>query len=208
MAQRDIPRYPNPSLQVIFVYIGYVWRNRSLLHLHCPYGTGLGCKTTSIHRVRHTSAKLWNVGRWTCGRIWDEIDHIPNHNELSYSKPTNAMMTCIRSRSQRSFKNSLRRSTAGTANDANGDTRAKPARLPQTRHEHPRPTVTFKAAGFKLDTQYNRVRLSKAIESEGNTGRISSCGTKLPPTLTSLPWRMSNRFGQSDGRQMGTPLRL
>ncbi len=29
------------------------------------------------------ASKLWNVGRWTCSRVWDEIDHIPNHNELT-----------------------------------------------------------------------------------------------------------------------------
>ena len=29
------------------------------------------------------ASKLWNVGRWTCSLIWDEIDHIPNHNELT-----------------------------------------------------------------------------------------------------------------------------
>jgi len=64
------------------------------------------------------ASKLWNVGRWTCSRIWDKIDHIPTHNELTtYLKTTNAMMTCILSQVSESFKNSLKRSTAGTATD-------------------------------------------------------------------------------------------
>jgi putative transposase len=27
--------------------------------------------------------KLWNVSRWTISRVWDEIDYIPEHDELT-----------------------------------------------------------------------------------------------------------------------------
>jgi len=112
------------------------------------------------------ASKLWNVGRWTCSRIWDKIDHIPTHNELTtYLKTTNAMMTCILSQVSESFKNSLKRSTAGTATDKT-DTKANPPGYRKHGDEHPRSTVTFKQKGFKLDTQYDRVRLSKRIEPE------------------------------------------
>jgi putative transposase len=43
----------------------------------------------------------------------------------------------------------------------NGDTNANPPGYRKHGDDHPRSTVTFKAAGFKLDTQYYRVRLSK-----------------------------------------------
>ncbi len=34
-----------------------------------------------------SGSKLWNVGRWTIQRVWDEIDYIPEHDELtSYLK--------------------------------------------------------------------------------------------------------------------------
>ncbi|ODR79386.1 hypothetical protein BG842_06830 [Haladaptatus sp. W1] len=29
------------------------------------------------------ASKLWNVGRWTCSRVWDKIDYIPEHDELT-----------------------------------------------------------------------------------------------------------------------------
>ncbi len=29
------------------------------------------------------ASKLWNIGRWTCGRVWSEIGHIPSHAELT-----------------------------------------------------------------------------------------------------------------------------
>jgi putative transposase len=30
-----------------------------------------------------SASKLWNVGRWTISRVWDEIDYIPEHDELT-----------------------------------------------------------------------------------------------------------------------------
>ena len=29
------------------------------------------------------ASKLWNVGRWTISRVWDEIGYIPEHDELT-----------------------------------------------------------------------------------------------------------------------------
>jgi len=71
------------TFKVKFVYIGYVWRNRSLpAPTLLPYGTSLGVQD-DLDSLGFAASKLWNVGRWTCSRIWDEIDHIPNHNELT-----------------------------------------------------------------------------------------------------------------------------
>lgn len=65
------------------------------------------------------ASKLWNVGRWVCDRVWSEIGHIPSHTELtSYLKSHERSMTCILSQVSEFSKNSLRRSTAGTVNDA------------------------------------------------------------------------------------------
>jgi len=30
-----------------------------------------------------SASKLWNVGRWTVSRVWNEIDYIPGHDELT-----------------------------------------------------------------------------------------------------------------------------
>jgi len=65
-----------------------------------------------------SASKLWNVGRWTCDRVWSEIGAISPviTNSPRTSRATNATMTCILSQVSESFKNSLKRSTAGTAN--------------------------------------------------------------------------------------------
>ena len=28
-----------------------------------------------------SASKLWNVGRWTVSRVWDETEYIPEHDE-------------------------------------------------------------------------------------------------------------------------------
>ncbi|RAW46720.1 transposase [Halorubrum sp. 48-1-W] len=108
------------------------------------------------------ASKLWNVGRWTCSRIWDEIDHIPNHNELTTYLKTHERYDDLHSQSSQRVLQELAEAFNGWyGKRRNGDTRANPPGYRKHSDEHPRSTVTFKAAGFKLDTQYNRVRLSK-----------------------------------------------
>jgi putative transposase len=108
------------------------------------------------------ASKLWNVGRWTCSRIWDEIDHIPNHNELTTYLKTHERYDDLHSQSSQRVLQELAEAFNGWyGKRSNGDTRANPPGYRKHSDEHPRSTVTFKAAGFKLDTQYNRVRLSK-----------------------------------------------
>jgi putative transposase len=108
------------------------------------------------------ASKLWNVGRWTCSRIWDEIDHIPNHNELTTYLKNHERYDDLHSQSsQRVLQELAEAFNSWYGKRRNGDTRANPPGYRKHGDEHPRSTVTFKAAGFKLDTQYNRVRLSK-----------------------------------------------
>ncbi len=47
--------------------------------------------------------------------------------------------------------------------------------------DHPRSTVTFKNAGFKLDTQYNRVRLSKGSNLKDYWSDFTLCEYQTPP---------------------------
>ncbi|MUW13468.1 IS200/IS605 family element transposase accessory protein TnpB [Halorubrum sp. CBA1125] len=108
------------------------------------------------------ASKLWNVGRWTCSRIWDEIDHIPNHNELTaYLKSHERYADLHSQSSQRVLQELAEAFNSWYGKRRNGNARANPPGYRKHGDEHPRSTVTFKAAGFKLDTQYNRVRLSK-----------------------------------------------
>jgi len=108
------------------------------------------------------ASKLWNVGRWTCSRIWDEIDHIPNHNELTTYLKTHERYDDLHSQSSQRVLQELAEAFNGWyGKRQNGDTKANPPGYRKHGDEHPRSTVTFKQKGFKLDTQYDRVRLSK-----------------------------------------------
>ncbi|CDK40344.1 IS1341-type transposase [Halorubrum sp. AJ67] len=134
------------------------------------------------------ASKLWNVGRWTCIRIWDEIGHIPNHAELTRtSRITNAMMTYILSQVSESFKNSLKRSVGGTANDATEiRERTRPATANTTTNTHEvrsrskPPASNSIPSTIASDSQ--KARTSRSI---GPTS--SSMNSTLDPTLTSLP---------------------
>ncbi|MDZ7850966.1 MAG: transposase [Halodesulfurarchaeum sp.] len=120
------------------------------------------------------ASKLWNVGRWTCSRVWDEIGHIPNHSELTAYLKSHERYDDLHSQSSQRVLQELAEAFNGWyGKRRNGDTRANPPGYRKHGNEHPRSTVTFKAAGFKLDTQYNRVRLSKGRTSR-STGRTSS----------------------------------
>jgi putative transposase len=108
------------------------------------------------------ASKIWNVGRWTCSRIWGEIGHIPNHTELTACLKNHDRYDGLHSQSSQRVLQELAEAFRGWyGKRRNGDTRANPPGYRKHGDDHPRSTVTFKAAGFKLDTQYNRVRLSQ-----------------------------------------------
>ena len=110
------------------------------------------------------ASKLWNVGRWTISRVWDEIDYIPEHDELtSYLKSYERYDDLHSQSSQRVLQELAEAFNGWYGKRRNGDTRANPPGYRKYGDEHPRSTITFKAAGFKLDTQYDRVRLSKGL---------------------------------------------
>ena len=84
------------------------------------------------------------------------------HNELTTYLKTHDRYGDLHSQSSQRVLQELAEAFNGWyGNRRNGDTRANPPGYRKHGDEHPRSTVTFKAAGFKLDTQYNRVRLSK-----------------------------------------------
>jgi len=130
------------------------------------------------------ASKLWNVGRWTCSRIWDEIDHIPNHNELTTYLKNHERYDDLHSQSsQRVLQELAEAFNSWYGKRQNGDTRANPPGYRKHGDEHPRSTVTFKAAGFKLDTQYNRVRLSKGSNLKEHWSDFVLCKYQTRPDV-------------------------
>jgi len=90
------------------------------------------------------------------------------------------MMTCIRVKS-RVLQELAEAFNGWYGKRRNGDTRANPPGYRKHGDEHPRSTVTFKAAGFKLDTQYNRVRLSKGSNLKEYWSDFVLCKYKNSP---------------------------
>jgi len=130
------------------------------------------------------ASKLWNVGRWTCDRVWSEIGHIPSHAELTAYLKTHERYDDLHSQSSQRVLQELAEAFSGWyGKRRNGDTRANPPGYRKHGDKHPRSTVTFKAAGFKLDTKYNRVRLSKGDNTKDYWSDFILCEYETRPDV-------------------------
>ena len=105
------------------------------------------------------ASKLWNVGRWTISRVWDAIGHVPDAEELCSYLKTHDRYADLHSQSSQRVLQEL--GEAFVSWYEQGDSDANPPSYRKHGDTHPRSTVTWKNQGFKLDTKYGRVRLSK-----------------------------------------------
>jgi len=130
------------------------------------------------------ASKLWNVGRWVCDRVWSEIGHIPSHNELTTYLKSHERYDDLHSQSSQRVLQELAEAFNGWyGKRRNGDTRANPPKYRKHGDDHPRSTVTFKAAGFKLDTNYERVRLSKGSNLKAYWSDFILCEYQTRPDV-------------------------
>ena len=140
--------------------------------------------SNDLDALGFAASKLWNVGRWTCSRIWDKIGHIPNHNELTTYLKNHERYDDLHSQSSQRVLQELAEAFNGWyGKRRNGDTRANPPGYRKHGDDHPRSTVTFKAAGFKLDTQYNRVRLSQGSNLKAYWSDFILCTYQTRPDV-------------------------
>jgi putative transposase len=131
-----------------------------------------------------SASKLWNVGRWVCDRVWSEIGHIPGHNELTTYLKTHERYDDLHSQSsQRVLQELAEAFTGWYGKRRNGDTRASPPGYRKHGDDHPRSTVTFKAAGFKLDIKNGRVRLSKGEKHKSYWTDFVLCEIQIRPDV-------------------------
>ena len=131
-----------------------------------------------------SASKLWNVGRRVCDRVWTEIGHIPGHNELTTYLKSHERYDDLHSQSSQRVLQELAEAFNGWyGKRQNGDTRANPPKYRKHNDEHPRSTVTFKDAGFKLDTRYERVRLSKGSNLKEHWSDFTLCEYQTRPDV-------------------------
>jgi putative transposase len=122
------------------------------------------------------ASKLWNVGRWTAQRVWSECGQIPGANALmAYLKKHERYADLHSQSSQRVLQELGEAFTSWYGKRRNGDENANPPGYRKHNDEHPRSTVTFKAAGFKHDTANNRIRLSKGKNLKENWSDFVLC---------------------------------
>jgi len=131
-----------------------------------------------------SASKLWNVGRWVCARVWDEIGYIPGHNELTTYLKTHERYDDLHSQSSQRVLQELAEAFNGWyGKRRNGDTRARPPGYRKHGDDHPRSTVTFKASGFKVDTKNGRVRLSKGENHKSDWTDFVLCEIQTRPDV-------------------------
>jgi len=107
----------------------------------------------------YAASKLWNVGRWTIQRVWDAIGYIPEATELTSYLKDHAKYDDLHSQSSQKVLQELSDAFQSWYKQDNPD--HNPPGYRKRGDTHPRSTVTWKNNGFKLDTDNNRVRLSK-----------------------------------------------
>jgi putative transposase len=130
------------------------------------------------------ASKLRNVGRWTISRVWDEIDYIPEYDELTAYLKSHERYDDLHSQSSQRVLQELAEAFNGWyGKRRNGDTRANPPGYRKHGDDHPRSTVTFKQKGFKLDTQYDRVRLSKGSNLKQYWSDFILCEYQIRPDV-------------------------
>ncbi|MFT4885177.1 MAG: putative transposase, partial [Natronomonas sp.] len=126
-------------------------------------------------------SKLWNVGRWTIDRIWNEIDHIPGATELCSYLKTHERYADLHSQSSQRVLQEL--AEAFTSWYKQDDPDANPPGYRKHGDSHPRSTITFKDAGFKLDTKHDQVRLSKGRNLKEHRGDFILCEYQTRPDI-------------------------
>jgi len=166
--------------------------------------------SNDLDALGFAASKLWNVGRWTCSRIWDEIGHIPNHNELTTYLKNHERYDDLHSQSsQRVLQELAEAFNSWYGKRRNGDTRANPPGYRKHGDDHPRSTVTFKAAGFQTRHPVQSRPTLERLQSESVlVGLHPSVSTRCGPMLTSPVWRTSGKSGPSGLARVGVALRV
>lgn len=112
-----------------------------------------------LDSLARSGSKIWNVARWTAGRIWDATGEIPEEGPLKSYMTNQSCWKDLNAQSSQAIVEEL----AGAFQSwfEQDDPDANPPGYRKHGDHRPRSTITFKEDGFKLDTKHQQVRLSK-----------------------------------------------
>ena len=128
------------------------------------------------------ASKLWNVARWTIGRIWDETGTIPGEGALkSYLKSHERYADLNAQSSQAVLEELSEAFKSWYGHRRNGNKNANPPGYRKHGDDHPRSTVTFKEDGFKHDPKNGRIRLSKGRNLKAHWSDFLLCEYETRP---------------------------
>jgi putative transposase len=142
---------------------------------------------SDLDSLGFAASKLWNVARWTAGRVWDACGQIPGTFDLqAYLKKHERYADLHSQSSQRVLQELGEAFTGWYGHRNNGNQNANPPGYRKHNDEHPRSTVTFKQAGFKHDANNQRIRLSKVRNLKEHRSDFVLCEYDLigPPERT------------------------
>ncbi|AQL44631.1 transposase (plasmid) [Halorientalis sp. IM1011] len=112
-----------------------------------------------LDSLARSGSKIWNVARWTAGRIWDETGEIPDEGPLKSYMKNQPCWKDLNAQSSQAIIEELAGAFQSWFEQDNPD--ANPPGYRKHGDQRPRSTITFKEDGFKLDTKHQQVRLSK-----------------------------------------------
>ena len=144
---------------------------------------------TGLDQLGHAASKLWNVGRHYAQEQWNKTGEIPGDKELKSELKGHERYTDLHSQSsQRVFEELAEAFNGWFAKRRNGDDKANPPGYRKNGDAHPRSTVSFKAAGFRHDAQFERVRLSKGRNLKQHRSDFVLCEYETRPDVDLSKW--------------------
>jgi len=112
-----------------------------------------------LDSLARSGGKIWNVPRWTAGRIRDETGTISEEGLLKSYMKNQPCWNDLNAQSSQAIVKELAGAFYSWFEQDNPD--ANPPGYRKHGDERPRSTITSKEDGFKPDTKHQQVRLSK-----------------------------------------------
>ena len=157
---------------------------KTVVRTHCASIRNQRQVRDGLDTLGFAAAKLWNVARWTAGRVWDACGQIPDHSVLkSYLKSHERYADLNAQSSQRVLEELDEAFRGWYGHRDSGDENANPPGYRKNGDEHPRSTVTFKEDGFKHDARNGYIRLSKGRNTKAHWSDFILCAYDADPDV-------------------------
>jgi putative transposase len=158
--------------------------NRTVIRTHRASIRNQRQVRDGLDTLGFAAAKLWNVARWTVGRVWDACGQIPDHSVLkAYLKSHERYADLNAQSSQRVLEELDEAFTSWVGHRHNGNERANPPGYRKHNGDHPRATVMFKEDGFKHDDKFGYIRLSKGRNTKAHRSDFILCSYDADPDV-------------------------